>query len=74
MSNIHLEIPKNYFIEYKTQIFQNDSHIHLRACDAVSSYNWSSAITGSNIPKRDYILNCCSDCAMISDSFLEWSE
>ena len=29
-----LERSNNYFIQYKTQIFPNDSHIHLRDCDA----------------------------------------
>ena len=28
---------KNDFIEYKNLMFPNNSHIHLRACDAVSS-------------------------------------
>ena len=28
---------KNDFIEYKNLLFPNNSHIHLRACDAVSS-------------------------------------
>ena len=40
---------KNYFIEYKKQIFPNDLHVHLRACDAESTYNFPSPITGSNI-------------------------
>ena len=31
-----LERFKNDFIEYKKQIFRNDSHIHLRACDDAS--------------------------------------
>ena len=34
-----LERSKNDFIEYKKQIFPNDSHINLKACDAASSYH-----------------------------------
>ena len=69
-----LERSKNYFIEYKKQIFPNDSHIHLRACDDESSYHCSSQITGSNIPKLDCILNCCSRFPMMNAPFLESSE
>ena len=29
-----LQISKNDLIEYKNQTFSNNSHIHLRACDA----------------------------------------
>ena len=29
-----LQRSKNYFIQYKNQIFPNNSHIFLRACDA----------------------------------------
>ena len=43
------QISKNYFIEYNNQIFSNNSHIHLRACDDASSYHRPSPITGSNI-------------------------
>ena len=32
-------------IEYKNQRFSNNSHIHLIACDAASSYNCFSPIT-----------------------------
>ena len=46
-----LERSKNYFIEYRKQIFLYESYIHLRACDAASSYHCSSPITGSNITK-----------------------
>ena len=28
-----LQISKHYFVEYNNQIFPNNSHIHLRACD-----------------------------------------
>ena len=44
-----LEIPKNDFIKYKKQTFKNDSNIHLRSCDAASSYHCPSKITGSKI-------------------------
>ena len=54
-----LQISKNYFIQYKNETFPNNSHIQLRACDAASSYYFPFPITGSNIPKRDCILNCC---------------
>ena len=69
-----LEISNNDSIEYKKQIFLNDSHIHLRACDTASSYHCSSQINGSKIPKRDCILNCCSDFPMMNAPFLESSE
>ena len=69
-----LEISENDFIQYKKQIFPNESHITLRACDATSSYRYSSPITGSNIPKWEFILNCCSDCPMMNAPFLESSE
>ena len=62
------------FIEYKNQKFPNNSHIHLRACDAESSYHCTSPIMGPNIPKRYYILNCCSDFARTNAPYLESSE
>ena len=74
MSYRLLEISKNNFIEYKEQIFPNDSHIHLRACDAASSYHCPYTNIGSNIPKWDCILNFCYYCPMTNDPFLESSE
>ena len=56
-----LEKSMNYFIEYKKQIYPNDSHIYLRSRDAASSYHFPSPITGSNIPKWECILICCYD-------------
>ena len=56
-----LQISKNDFIQYKNEIFPNNSHIHLRACYAASSCHFLSPIHGSNIPKQDYILSFCSD-------------
>ena len=47
-----LQISKNSFIEYKKQIFPNDSYIHLKACDAASSYHRPSPIFGYNITCR----------------------
>ena len=41
----------NYLIQYRNQILPNNLHIHLRACDAASSYHFPSPIYGSNIPK-----------------------
>ena len=41
-----LEISKNDFIEYKEQIFPNDSHLYLISCDASSPYHSPSTITG----------------------------
>ena len=41
------------------QIFTNDSHIHLRTCDAASSYHFTPPITGSNIPKWDCVCELC---------------
>ena len=70
-SNRLLEISKNDFIEYKKQIFPNNSRIHLRSCDASSSYHCYSPITGSKIPKWECILNYCSDCQMMNAPFLE---
>ena len=64
-----LERSNNYFIEYKKQIFPNDLHKHLRACDAASLYHCSNPIKGSKIPKWDCILNCCSDCPMMNAPF-----
>ena len=69
-----LERPQNDFIEYTKQIFPNDSHIHLRACDYASSHHCSYPLTGSNSPKWDCIFNCCYDCPMINAPFLESSE
>ena len=69
-----LERSKNNFIEKKKQISPNDSHKHLRACDAASSYRFPSPITGSKIPKWDCILNCYSDFPMMNAQFLESSE
>ena len=69
-----LQIPKNDFIEYKNQIFTNNSHIRIREYDAASSYHFPSTITGSNIPKWDCILNCCSDCPRTNAKYLEQSE
>ena len=51
-----LEISKNDFIEYKKQIFPNDLYINLRYSDAALSYNCSSPITVSKIPKWKCIL------------------
>ena len=68
------QTPKNYFIEYKNQIFPNNPLIHLRACDAASSYHCPSPITGSNIPKWDFILNCFSDCPRTNAPYLESPE
>ena len=65
-----LQRPKNDLIEYKNQIFPNNSHINLKACDAESSYHCPSPITGSNIPKWDCILNCCSGCPKINATCL----
>ena len=73
-STILLKIPKNNYIEHKKHIFLNDSQIHLRYCDAASSYHCIYPIIGSKIPKWDCILKCCSDFPMINDPFLESSE
>ena len=64
------QISKNDFIEYKNQIFPINSHIHFKVCDAALSYHFPSPITGSNIPKWDCILNCCSDCPGMNTSYL----
>ena len=65
-----LQISKNDFIEYKKQIFPNDTHIHLISCDSALSYHHPSPNIGSKITKWDCILNCCSDCPMMNASFL----
>ena len=41
-----LQRSKIGLMEYKNQIFTNNSHIHLRACDAASSYHCTSPIIG----------------------------
>ena len=69
-----LQRSNNYFIEYSNKIFSNNSYIHLRACNSASSYNFPFPITGSNIPKWDCILNCCSDFPSMNASYLEPSE
>ena len=62
------------FIEYNNQIFPNNSHIHLRACDSASSYPSPSRIMGSKISKWGCILNCCSDCPRMNAPYLKLSE
>ena len=62
------------FIEYNNQIFPNNSHIRLQDCDAASAYYCPSTIMGSNIPKWDCILNCCSDFSSMNALYLESSE
>ena len=46
-----LQRSKHDLIEYKNKIFPNNPHIHLRACDAASSYHCPYPITVSNITK-----------------------
>ena len=60
----------NDFVEYKNQIFSNNSHIHLRSCGASSSYHYPSPITESNIPKWDCIPIFCSDCPRMNATYL----
>ena len=50
-SNRILQRSNINYIEYKNQIFSNNSNIHLSAFDAASSYHPPFTITGSNIPK-----------------------
>ena len=69
-----LQRSKNYFIEYKNQAFPNNSHIHLRACDAASSYHCPSPITGYNLSKWDCILNYCYDCPRTNAPYLKSPE
>ena len=45
-----------------------------RVCDVTSLYYCPYPITGSKIPKWDYIFNCCHDCPRMNDPFLESSE
>ena len=73
-SNRLLQRSKIDLIEYKNQIFPNDSHINLRASNVASSYHCTSPITESNIPKWDFILDCCSDCTRNNAPCLESSE
>ena len=56
------------------QISPENSHIHLRGCDVASSYNFPSPIKGSNIQKRDCILNYCYDCPGTNAPDLESSK
>ena len=46
-----LQISKHDSVEYKNQICPINSHINLRAYDAVSLYHFPYPIMGSNIPK-----------------------
>ena len=65
---------KSDFIEYKNKVFSNNSHIHLRECNAAPSYNCTSSINVSNIQKEDCILNYCSDFPRMNAPYLESSE
>ena len=58
------------FTEYKNQIFTNNWHINLRACDTAPLYHCPSPITGSNITKWYSILNCCSDFPRMNDPYV----
>ena len=62
---------KKDYIEYNNQNNSKKSHIHLRTCDAASSYHCPSPIVGSNIPKWDCILHCCYDCPGMNAPDLE---
>ena len=73
-SNRILQRYKTYYIEYKNQFFPKKSHINLRACDAVSLYNFPYPISGSKIPKWDCILKCCADFPGTNVSDLESSK
>ena len=53
---------KIYYIEYKNQIFPNNSHIDLRAYDTASSYHCPYQISRPKTTKWDCILNCFADC------------
>ena len=48
--------------------------MHIKACDAASPYHCPFTVTGSNIPKWDLILNCCSGCPRMNAPYLESSE
>ena len=41
-----LQRSKHDFIEYRNQIFPNNSHINLISCDTASSYHCTYPITG----------------------------
>ena len=69
-----LQIYKIDFIEYKNQIFPNNSNLHLRIYDALLSYHFPSPIIRSNTLKWGCILNCCSGCPRINAEYLESSE
>ena len=65
---------KHDFIEYNSQIFPNNSHIHLSACDDASSYHCPYPVTVSNIPQLDCIFNCCYDFPRMNAPYLKSSE
>ena len=69
-----LQMYKNDFIEYKNKTFPNNSQIHFRACDAVSSYHCLYPSTVLEIPKWDCIFNFCCYCPSINAPYLESSE
>ena len=73
-STLLLQISNSDIIQYMNDTFPKISHIHLRACDDVSSYRCPSPITASNIQNRNWILNCCSDCTRMNAPYLESSE
>ena len=53
-SNKLLQGSKKYFIEYINQIFPNNSHINLRACDASSPYYCPLQLLDQTFQKWDY--------------------
>ena len=69
-----LQRSKNNFIQYKSDIFPDNSLINWWECNSASSYHFPYPITGTNISKWDFILNCCSDCPRMNAPHLESSE
>ena len=65
-----LQISKIKFIELEIQMFPNNSHINLRACDDASSYHFLPPITVLKNPKWICTFNCCSDCPRINYTYL----
>ena len=42
-----LKRPNKYYNKYKNQFFPNNSHIHIRVSDSVSSYHFPFPVIGS---------------------------
>ena len=65
-----LKISNKHYIEYKNQIFSNNSHINIIFYNDASLYHCYSPIAGSKIPKWDCVLNFCAECPGMKAPYL----